>query len=648
MFLRGLLVLWSLLILSATSFAGTQRALLIGISNYQANLTPLAGSRNDVLLIRELLVQKYGFEQANIRTMLDEEATRAEILAAIRTLSETAASDDIVLIHYSGHGSQAPDTNGDEPDGQDETILPYDSRTPGIADITDDELNALISGFRSKKVIVTLDSCHSGTGTRGGPSQVTQRWVAPDTRRELYEKVTTRQVLTLPISENHVFFAAAQDFESELDGPFGPDNMRLGLFTAAMVGALTNSPVTITPREAIAGVSARVEALKANAAGMPIPEPNMEAPLVKQGQPMFVFANEPAPQVVSEPESTPVLFTSAAQPEFSSTQTIFATMSGMPQRELAQSIARSIDSGIVVAAAIDDADAVIDVVGQDVFDIYGPAGVVQVASGLSRSQAIAAGTASSSSSDFRFLKKAVLNAPTLADLVSLNNSRSGLEIELRAAGVPDVRSRSVSTRTVKVSAVTSDHKLKYYQQGAPRTRANSLQLEVISNQDCYLTVASLNSEGDVHLLLPNVGQELSGFLGKGRLIANTRVLIPDSLAEDNAAGFYYDYSPPGGTDRVIAVCFSGSSEAERFRAQIAKLELGGTLDAGLFAIGTRGATNITPSLAPPAQAQTDPSQAPPVQSSVDPYGYDQTGSDQASSGGTGWAAAKLSLTVGTE
>jgi len=173
------------LLISAVANAGTQRALLIGVSNYEANLPPLAGSKNDVMLIRELLVQKYGFDRANVQVLIDEQATRALILSAVRALSERTVADDIVLIHFSGHGSQAPDMNGDEDDGFDETILPHDSRTPGIADITDDELNALLSGFEFGSVVVILDSCHSGTGTRSGPTLVTQRWVAPDTRKEL-------------------------------------------------------------------------------------------------------------------------------------------------------------------------------------------------------------------------------------------------------------------------------------------------------------------------------------------------------------------------------------------------------------------------------------------------------------------------------
>jgi hypothetical protein len=621
-----------LLVVSFSADAATQRALLIGVSNYEAGLPPLAGSKNDVMLIRELLVHKFGFDRANIHVLIDEQATRQGIFAAVEDLSRRSGPDDIVFIHFSGHGSQAPDTNGDEPDGFDETILPHDSRTPGIADITDDEINALVSRFDSQSVVVILDSCHSGTGTRSGPTLVTQRWVAPDTRRELYEKVATRQVVTLPASENHVFFAAAQEFESELDGPFGPDNMRLGLFTAAMVGVLANAPSTITPRQAIEGVNARVEALKASAAGMPIPEPNMEAPLEKQGLPMFVF-RDAAPQAQPpRPPQPPVQFTSGDRPEFGTSQAIFVTANGAPRADVARKIAASIGSDVVVAESLATADAVVDIAGQGVYDVYGPGGAVKVASRLT------AGGSAGGQDDFRFLGSILRNAPTLADLVSLTTPPSGMQISLRAAGASAVRSSKVSTRTVKVSVNTAGHKLEFYRPDQPRTRANSLQLEAISNRDCYLTIASLNSAGEVYLLLPNAGQEMSGFLGRGLVRANSPVLIPDSLAPGNDAGFYYDYAPPGGVDRVIGICMTDFDDTRRLREQLIKLENKETVSQGLFTIEGRGLTSITPGPATQQQAAAKPGiTAQPVAGEAKPSPPRQAR----------WAASILTLEVGS-
>ena len=95
--------------------------------------------------------------------------------------------NDVVYIHYSGHGSQVEDLNGDEPDDQlDETIVPQDGRTEGVPDITDDELEAILSQLKTSQAVVVLDSCHSGTATRG--LEVRVRSVPADDRVALYQK----------------------------------------------------------------------------------------------------------------------------------------------------------------------------------------------------------------------------------------------------------------------------------------------------------------------------------------------------------------------------------------------------------------------------------------------------------------------------
>lgn len=324
-----------------------------------------------------------------------------------------------------------------------------------------------------------------------------------------------------------------------------------------------------------------------------------------------------APPPATAPPAAPVQFTSGDAPNFGSASSLYATANGSPRPSLAKAIADSIGGGLKAAGALGEADAVVDVVGDGVFDVYGPGGSVKVAGGLRGNEP----------GDFGFLRSVILNAPTLADLVSLSSPGGGMQLQLRAAGVADTRSSKISTRTVKVSVNTGPHRLDYYEPGQARTRSNSLQLEVVSSEDCYLTIASLNSAGEVYLLLPNAGQELSGFLSKGRIPASGVVLIPDSLAERNRAGFHFDYAPPGGTDRVIGICMREIENAERLRAQIAKLELGGTLDSTLFATTARGLSNVTPGPA------SQPSNVSPVPQSA---------------GAGDWAASILTLKVGSQ
>ena len=68
---------------------------------------------------------------------------------------------DLFLLTYSGHGSQVPDKNGDEPDQLDETWVLYDRQ------LVDDELYSLWAKFRpGVRIFVLSDSCHSGSAVR--------------------------------------------------------------------------------------------------------------------------------------------------------------------------------------------------------------------------------------------------------------------------------------------------------------------------------------------------------------------------------------------------------------------------------------------------------------------------------------------------
>lgn len=93
--------------------------------------------------------------------MLDEQATAEAVIGAIAGTAHSLRSGDMLLLTYSGHGSQVPDKNSDESDGQDETWCLYDRM------LVDDELNALWSQFKSGvRICMLSDSCHSDTVAR--------------------------------------------------------------------------------------------------------------------------------------------------------------------------------------------------------------------------------------------------------------------------------------------------------------------------------------------------------------------------------------------------------------------------------------------------------------------------------------------------
>ncbi len=174
-------------------------AILIGVSRYPLiGAAELRGPENDISGYKTLLEERFGFASAHIVVLLNEAATRQAILTAITSLTERAASGDIVVIAYSGHGSQRPQSPsaaqpvlwgaavGTEADGLQETIVPYDSGRGAHPnrDIADSELHALLAPLatRAANVTVILDCCH-GAGALRDAFGNRVRGLPPDRRQ---------------------------------------------------------------------------------------------------------------------------------------------------------------------------------------------------------------------------------------------------------------------------------------------------------------------------------------------------------------------------------------------------------------------------------------------------------------------------------
>lgn len=142
----------------------TKYALCIGINDYPGTGSDLAGCVNDANDWAKELKGR-GFKVAQL---LDRQATGKAMREAIRSTLAGANADDLVLVQYSGHGSFVDDVDGDEPDGTDECLCPYDVSSKGA--ITDDELFNIYSARpQGVKVLMISDSCHSGTVARFAP-----------------------------------------------------------------------------------------------------------------------------------------------------------------------------------------------------------------------------------------------------------------------------------------------------------------------------------------------------------------------------------------------------------------------------------------------------------------------------------------------
>lgn len=160
--------------------AQTKRALLVGISDYGneqedpdrwANIS----GANDVVLLTPLFTEQ-GYE---VTSLVDGQATYANITGALKKVAKDAKKGDTVYLHFSMHGQPFEDLNGDEEDGWDEALIPVDAELryvegmyEGDKHLLDDEMETYFNQIRSKigpsgSLFVVLDACHSGTASRG-------------------------------------------------------------------------------------------------------------------------------------------------------------------------------------------------------------------------------------------------------------------------------------------------------------------------------------------------------------------------------------------------------------------------------------------------------------------------------------------------
>lgn len=140
----------------------SKKAVLIGI-NYIGMDVELYGCINDMLQIQNLLIYVYGYKPSDIVFLRDDDPsnmpTRENIVKRLKELVVSKPSE--YMICYSGHGTNFKDTNGDEKDGLDECIVPYNFRSAGC--ILDDEMNMILRGLFKIPGLALFDCCRSGT-----------------------------------------------------------------------------------------------------------------------------------------------------------------------------------------------------------------------------------------------------------------------------------------------------------------------------------------------------------------------------------------------------------------------------------------------------------------------------------------------------
>ena len=143
-------------------------ALIIGISNFQDKNLNLKYPAKDARDFHDFLIKEANFAPDHVKLLVDEKATRANILSELgdKWLPRVANPDDLVLIYISSHGSAS-----DMDIGGVNYLLAHDSQVDSLyaSGLPMQDLTRIIKGrVHSDRVVLVLDACHSGAAEAAG------------------------------------------------------------------------------------------------------------------------------------------------------------------------------------------------------------------------------------------------------------------------------------------------------------------------------------------------------------------------------------------------------------------------------------------------------------------------------------------------
>jgi hypothetical protein len=185
---------------------GQQHLLVIGINRYQ-NWDPLQGAVREAQRLKDVLLKRYAFTDANTVVLLDEQATRANIVRQLTLYGERLNHDDSLLMIYCGHGEKNKLTEAG-------FWIPVDGGRDPIQQanwIPNSEIRDYLKALPAHHVLVIADSCFSGR-------LLTRQAIEPIKEghyRRAYE-LRARQVLTSgsdePVTDQSDFGDALYDY----------------------------------------------------------------------------------------------------------------------------------------------------------------------------------------------------------------------------------------------------------------------------------------------------------------------------------------------------------------------------------------------------------------------------------------------------
>jgi hypothetical protein len=212
-----------------------KKALLIGINYLRDPNNQLYGCINDAIQIKNYLIDVLGYKEQDITLLRDDMPdslpTGKRIITELIKLINDSYNCSELFFHFSGHGTNIADSNGDEIDGRDECLVPSDYRN-GI--ITDDLLFEIIKGVKCR-LIILMDCCHSGSVL-----DLKHAFAYDYNKKDIIVEQTSRKDIDNP---NIIMFSGCRDNEYSMDSYFDKYNMPMGVLSHSIIEVMRNNKV---------------------------------------------------------------------------------------------------------------------------------------------------------------------------------------------------------------------------------------------------------------------------------------------------------------------------------------------------------------------------------------------------------------------
>jgi uncharacterized caspase-like protein len=240
----------------------TNWAVIVGVAGYKSPTFNLKWADEDALDLYDALRNSKGWETDNLTLLTNSSATKDAIKAALGRLAKRVGADDRVLFYFSGRGSYGPDRPPfDEGDGLDEYLVPFDAQPNSPAnDLSDDELEALLSALPTNNVVVVLDVGFAGGTTSSGIPSAKDKCLLRSSGSVVVAPRTVDGMSHDLARPGYVFISAAQNGVA----PAESSQLRNGVFTYYFVeglrGAASNNGKRTSAQQAYAYAAPRTAA----------------------------------------------------------------------------------------------------------------------------------------------------------------------------------------------------------------------------------------------------------------------------------------------------------------------------------------------------------------------------------------------------